>query len=88
MCYVIAQTVHYALIALTKKLRNRGRAFDEHLSQVSHRRKKIEQFSHDKKKWRSLIFLFIVTETIYSFIDYDFDTIARQIIYGIARVNL
>ena len=47
MCYVIAQTVHYALIALTKKPRNRGRAFDEYLSQVSYRRKKKELVSHD-----------------------------------------
>ena len=37
MCYVIAQTVHYASIALTKKPRNRGRGFDEYLSQVSNR---------------------------------------------------
>ena len=49
MCYVIAQTVHYALIALTKKPRNRGRAFDEYLSQVSYRRKKKERVSHDSK---------------------------------------
>ena len=49
-----------------------------------------------KKKWRSLIFLYIVTETIersvanmaLSFIDYDYDTIARPFIYGIARVHL
>ena len=47
MCYVIAQIVHYALIALTKKPRHRGRAFDEYLSQVSYRRKKIERFSHE-----------------------------------------
>ena len=47
MCYVIAQTVHYALIALTKKPRNRDRAFDEYLSQVSYRRKKNERVSHD-----------------------------------------
>ena len=47
MCYVIAQTVHYALIALTKKPRKRGRVFDEYLSQVSYRLKKIERFSHN-----------------------------------------
>ena len=96
MCYVIAQTVHYALIALTKKPRNRGRAFDEYLSQVSYRRKKLSDFRMTKKKWRSLIFLFIVTETIERsvanmallFIDYDYDTIARPFIYGIARVHL
>ena len=54
----------------------------------------IERFSHDLKKWHSLIFLFIVTETIersvanmsLSFIDYD--TIARPFIYGIARIHL
>ena len=40
-----------------------------------------------KKKWRSLIFLYIVTETIersvanmaLSFIDYDYDTIVRPL---------
>ena len=37
LCDRIAQTVHYVLIALTKKPRNRGRGFDEHLSQVSYR---------------------------------------------------
>ena len=52
----------------------------------------------NKKKWRSLIFLFIITETIersvanmalgLSFIDYDYDTIARPFIYGIARVPM
>jgi len=49
-----------------------------------------------KKKWRSLIFLFVVTETTersvanmaLSFIGYDYDTIPRPFIYGIARVHL
>ena len=50
MCYVIAQTVHYAPIALTKKPRNRGRAFDKYLSQVSYRRKiKLSVFRMNKK---------------------------------------
>ena len=51
MCYVIAQTVHYApIIALTKKPRNRGRAFDKYLSQVSYRRKiKLIVFRMTKK---------------------------------------
>ena len=49
MCYVIAQTVHYAPIALTKKPRNRGRAF-KYLSQVSYRRKiKLSVFRMTKK---------------------------------------
>ena len=49
MCYVIAQTVHYVLIALTKKPRNRGRTFDEYLTQVSYRRKKMSYFRVTKK---------------------------------------
>ena len=50
MCYVIAQTVHYAPISLTKKPRNRGRAFDKYLSQVSYRRKiKLSVFRMTKK---------------------------------------
>ena len=50
MCYVIAQTVHYAPIALTKKPRNRGRAFDKYLAQVSYRRKiKLSVFRMTKK---------------------------------------
>ena len=53
MCYVIAQTVHYAPIALTKsckKPRNRGRAFDKYLSQVSYRQKiKLSVFRMTKK---------------------------------------